>query len=163
MHAARLWILAGALAGAGCLDGSGMHARAGDVDETAADDWPLVMIESGELVLDCAQAEAPDVHVLFECDSVTIYACDEMSDAVLEYESGRRQRFTRLGGQLVTLAARGVHDGQRIVSVRLPGDGSDRLAATGGERRIAAPADSCGAAIGPTPAAAPVPAVLPAR
>lgn len=144
MRAARFLFLAGALAGAGCLDGAGVDGATAEGDVERRPDWPTVVIGGGELVLDCSKTDAPDLHVLFECDSVTIYSCEEMSDAVLDYESGRSQRFARLHGQVVTLAARGVHDGQRIVSVRVPGDGSDRDAVTGGERRIAAPDDSCG-------------------
>ena len=161
MRAARQWIVVWALASAGCLDSTGMSEPSDDGEQLPRHDWPVIVIGGGELVLDCSKLDAPDTYVLFECDSVTIYACDDMSEAVLEYESGKSQRFTELRGQLVTLAARGVHDGQRIVSVRLPGDGSDRLAATAGIRRFEAPADSCGAPppeASEAPAAAPVPA-----
>ena len=143
MRAVRFSVLAGALACASCLEAAGGDATLKDA-ERRHKEWPTVVIGGGELVLDCTQPETHDVHVLFECDSVTIYACDELSDAVLEYESGRRQRFARLSAQTATLAARGAHDGQRIVSVRIP-DVADRYAATAGERRFEAPADSCGA------------------
>jgi hypothetical protein len=142
MRTARPSILLGALTLASCLDGAALDAELAD-SERPPREWPTVVVESGELVLDCAEPAASDVHVLFECDSVTIYACDELSDAVLEYENGKRQRFTRLRAQTATLAARGVHDGQRIVSVRVP-DLADRHAVTAGERRFTAPADSCG-------------------
>jgi hypothetical protein len=142
MRATRLTILLGALTLASCLDGAGLDAELEDPEQPKKE-WPTVVVGGGELVLDCTQPEVSDVHVLFECDSVTIYACDELSDAVLEYENGKRQRFARLRAQTATLAARGVHDGQRIVSVRIP-DLADRHAVTAGERRFSAPGDSCG-------------------
>jgi hypothetical protein len=156
MRAARFLIVACVL-GTGCLDGS--SGAPPDSDESQ-NEWPILVIGGGELVLDCADSSDDEMHVLFECDSATIYSCKSLSNAVLEYESGKAQRFTGLHGQVATLAARGVHDGSRIASVWLP-DGTRTVA---GERaggpRFEAPADSCGA---PQPAYRTASETLPAR
>jgi len=158
MRAARLLIIACAL-GTGCLDGGGAHPQV--TEDSSQRQWPIVVIGGGELVLDCTRPSDAQTHVLFECDSTTIYSCNTLTDVVLEYETGRTQRFADLQGQVATLAARGVHDGSRIVAVRLPGDRHAVKAAAAGGQRFQAPEDSCGPP--PPAAAAAAPQNLPAK
>ncbi len=157
MRAARLLTIACVL-GTGCLDGGGADTQV--TEDSSQRQWPIVVIGGGELVMDCTEPSAADTHVLFECDSATIYSCDTLTDVVLEYETGKAQRFTDLQGQVATLAARGLHDGSRIVAVRLPDSGTRTVKVAAGGQRFQAPDDSCGP---PPPAAAAAPQTLPAK
>jgi len=158
MRTARLLTIACAL-GTGCLDGGGVHPQA--MEDSSRRQWPIVVIGGGELVLDCTQPTAAEAHVLFECDSATVYSCNALTDVVLEYETGKTQRFADLQGQVATLAARGVHDGSRIVAVRLPDDRRAVKTAAAGGQRFQAPEDSCGPP--PPVAATAAPQTLPAK
>ena len=155
MRAVRLLTIACAL-GTGCLDASGMHQ---DADQPARTDWPIIVIGGGGLVLDCTDPSAAQVHVLFECDSATIYSCGTLSQVELAYDSGKSERFVDLHGQIATLAARGVHDGSRILSLSLPGGARNADVELAGRQRFDAPDDSCG----PPQAAPRVAQPLPAR
>jgi hypothetical protein len=157
MRAARLLFIACAL-GTGCLDGGG-HPQV--TEDSSQRPWPIVVIGGGELVLDCSDPSVAETHVLFECDSATIYSCNTLSNVVLEYETGKTQRFADLQGQVATLAARGVHDGSRIVAVRLPDDRRAVQADAAGGQRFQAPDDSCGPP--PPAAAAAAPQTSPAK
>lgn len=136
--------------GSGCLatDHSGDVQSLHSATESLARS-PIVIVEGGETLLDCRDDALAGVHVLFECDSVTVYSCAPLSTAVVEYEDGARQRFADLHAQIGTFAARGAHDGKRIASVSVETGSSGRSARTRAAalaaHRFRAADDSCGA------------------
>ena len=54
------------------------------------------------------------IDVVFECGSITVYSCKDLSNVVLEFENGERQRFEGLQGQVGTFSGSA---GGRIVGV----------------------------------------------
>jgi hypothetical protein len=145
MRPARLLTAVCALLWAGCLVPE--HDPGDELLDPAPlplSHFPVVVVEGGEMLLDCRDAAGPVAHALFECDSVTLYACNRMADAVVEYEGGARQRFADLRVQTGTFTGRGVHEGRRIVSVSVETEsGPDALLT----QHFAAPVDSCGAPV----------------
>jgi hypothetical protein len=142
------WLVIGICAqlAAGCLSSEQDRSDAsGEGSEAPLSQVPIVRVESGETLLDCRDPAGPTAHVDFECDSVTVYACATMTEAVIEYESGARQRFVALRAQTGTFTGQGAHEGQRIVSVAI--DTALPAGTAVLTQHFDAPADSCGAAL----------------
>jgi hypothetical protein len=66
----------------------------------------------GGIVLDCELGELGEIHVQFDCASITVYTCKDLSNVVVELDDGTRQRFESLDGHVNTFSAA---VGQRIV------------------------------------------------
>lgn len=80
------------------------------------------------------------IHVVFACDSITIYSCKDLSNVVLEFENGERERFEDLEGQVGTFSgtARGRITGVWVkAGANFSGDGP------GYGQRFDAPDDDC--------------------
>jgi hypothetical protein len=97
---------------------------------------------SGDVVLDCGPGPVGEIRVEFDCDAITIYSCKDLSNVVLEYENGQRERFEGLSGQRGTFAGMGDNGDARIVRVwvkagaNFSGDGpgyGDRFEAPDGD------------------------------
>jgi hypothetical protein len=146
MRAVRLSIGAGAIFALFVAGHSEVGTERAARRMPRAIEWPIVVIGGSEVVLDCSERSAAELHVAFACDSVTIYSCSAMSKAVLEYEGGKRQRFADLHGQVVTLAGQGKLDASRILSVWVPDERATAKTtadASGAGQRFEAPEDSC--------------------
>jgi hypothetical protein len=65
--------------------------------------------------LDCTDGE--DVHVEFGCDEVVITSCKDLSNVVLEFADGSRERFEGLSDQEGAFSGTGEHEGDEIVGV----------------------------------------------
>ena len=71
----------------------------------------------GDVVLDCGPGPVGEIRVEFDCDAITIYSCKDLSNVVLEYENGERERFEGLSGQRGAFAGTGDNGDARIVRV----------------------------------------------
>jgi hypothetical protein len=69
------------------------------------------------IVLDCVKGAVSSVHVEFECSSVTVYTCKDLSNLVIEFEDGTRQRFEGQKGHTNAFSGTGTFAGKRIVRV----------------------------------------------
>ena len=65
--------------------------------------------------LDCADGE--DVRVEFNCDEVVVESCKDLSNVVLEFADGSRERFEGLTGHEGVFSGTGEHEGDQIVGV----------------------------------------------
>jgi hypothetical protein len=91
------------------------RGRADDEDDDPVDSDP-----DASASLECGRgtsAAALRLHVEFECGSVTVYTCKDLSNIVLEFEDGTRQRFEGLKGRRNVFAGTGSFAGKRIVRV----------------------------------------------
>ena len=72
---------------------------------------------AAELPLDCVRGggSVGMIEVVFDCGSITVYSCKDLSNVVIEFEDGTRQRFEGLSGQVGMFSGTGSHSGQRIV------------------------------------------------
>jgi len=57
------------------------------------------------------------IDVTFECDSITIISCKDLSNVVLEFEDGTRQKFDGLSGQSATFSGTGDNAGKTVTGV----------------------------------------------
>jgi hypothetical protein len=97
------------------IDERSEHARdeadaAGRADEEAWEE-----IDEGELPPDCL--DESDIHVRLRCDQVLITSCRELSNVVLEFTDGTRQRFGGLTGFSGSFAGTGDAEGAPIAHV----------------------------------------------
>lgn len=71
----------------------------------------------GGVVLECVRGAVSALHVEFECGSITVYTCKDLSNVVVEFEDGTRERFEGLNGNVNGFSGTGVNAGKRIVRV----------------------------------------------
>jgi hypothetical protein len=57
------------------------------------------------------------IDVTFDCDSIIIISCKDLSNVVLEFEDGTRQKFDGLSGQSATFSGTGANAGKTVVGV----------------------------------------------
>jgi hypothetical protein len=95
-------------------------------------------VPDSDVVLDCQPGPWGDVHVVFGCDEITVHTCKDLSNVVIELESGERVRFEGQSGHVNAF-----EPGDRIIGVwvksgaNLSGDGP------GYGERFDAPEGSC--------------------
>jgi hypothetical protein len=123
MRTAQRYIAMLALLGAGCAgdgnaNGSGQPLSVGDGDPSAERGGPpdiVVGTGEGEIVLDCVPGDTGPIHVEFECDSITVYTCKDLSNIVIELADGQLVRLMGgLNGQVHTFTT---SNGQQITGV----------------------------------------------
>jgi hypothetical protein len=105
------------------LSGSGNAAltgAAGEGDESVDESGEgFVPGDSADLPPDfCEQGGSVGrIDVTFECDSITIISCKDLSNVVIEFEDGTRQKFDGLSGQSATFSGTGANAGKTITGV----------------------------------------------
>jgi hypothetical protein len=68
--------------------------------------------------LNCEKGSSVAAHrVEFECGSITVYTCKDLSNVVVEFEDGSRQRFEGQSGHENSFSGTGSNAGKRIVGV----------------------------------------------
>jgi hypothetical protein len=94
------------------------RTEAADGGERGPDD---IVVDGGTsdggVVLDCVKGAVSAVHVEFECSAVTVYTCKDLSNLVIEFEDGTRQRFEGQKGHTNVFSGTGTFAGKRIVRV----------------------------------------------
>ncbi len=143
-----LALLAGACGADDRTQGASNGLRADNDDDTAGDErrGPAeaeIPASAEDFLRQCVRGGGAvgRVHVVFTCDSITVYSCKDLSNVVLEFEDGERERFEGLNGQVGTFSGT---RGGRIVGVwvkagaNFSGDGPGY-----GERFDAPDADDC--------------------
>jgi hypothetical protein len=125
---AGLLLLVGVFAGQGCFrsnesapvpplrdddqDGSATAADSGRQGPDA-----IAVPAPDDLALDCPRGADSVVHVDFECFSVVVYTCKDLSNLVIEFEDGTRQRFEGQKGHTNAFSGTGTFVGKRILRV----------------------------------------------
>lgn len=129
-----LAIIAGfaAFSAMACGDGSSLTgADQAALREGAAgegDEGDVEVDESGEGFVPGEPGELPPdfcenggmvgrIDVTFDCSSITIISCKDLSNVVLEFEDGTRQKFDGLSGQSATFSGTGANAGKTVVGV----------------------------------------------
>jgi hypothetical protein len=57
------------------------------------------------------------IEVAFDCDDLVIISCKDLSNVVLEFEDGTRQKFDGLSGQSASFSGTGANAGKVVVGV----------------------------------------------
>lgn len=121
---------------------NGGNAGRGGVDD--AGDVPDGDEADGGIVLECPRgAKVSRVHVAFDCSEITVYTCKDLSNVVVEYEDGTRQRFEGLTGHVNAFAGTGANAGKRVVRVWVKAGNNASGDGPGYGERVEAPAQSC--------------------
>ena len=151
MRSAKLSVLMLALAAVACgedelAQGSGnLLDSEGDQDGEETDDRADTTppADGGDFLDQCVNrgGSVGMIHVVFACDSVTVYSCKDISNVVLELENGERQRSEGGGlGQVHTFSGT---NGGRIVGVWVKAGNNKSGAGPGFGERFDAPEQDC--------------------
>jgi hypothetical protein len=71
----------------------------------------------GSITLECVRGAVSALHVEFECGTVTVYTCKDLSNLVVEFEDGTRERFEGQSGNVNSFSGTGANAGKRIIRV----------------------------------------------
>lgn len=93
--------------------------------------------------LDCPPGPVGPILVEFACDSLWIETCRELSNVVLEFADGSRQKFDDLKGHTGEFAGTGEHEGKEVVRVWVKAGGNLSGEGPGYGTRFDAPDDVC--------------------
>jgi hypothetical protein len=94
--------------------------------------------------LECGQGGSTDaVRVVFRCDEITVETCKDLSNVVVEYEDGSRQRFDGQTGHVNVFAGDGDHGGASITRVWVKAGANHSGEGPGYGERFDAPTTSC--------------------
>lgn len=100
--------------------------------------------EDGGIVLECKKGGAVSaVHVEFDCGSITTYTCKDLSNVVLEFADGSRQRFDAQSGHVNTFTGTGANAGKPVVGVWVKAGANFSGDGPGYGERVDAPAQDC--------------------
>jgi hypothetical protein len=95
-------------------------------------------------VLDCVQGgPVSAVHAEFHCGSVTVYTCKDLSNVVLEFDNGQRERFQGLNGHSNVFAGTGANANARVTHVWIKAGANQSGEGPGYGQRSDAPDESC--------------------
>ena len=83
------------------------------------------------------------IRVAFGCSEITTVSCKDLSNVVLEFEDGSRQRFEGLNDQRGVFAGTGLHSGAVIVGVWVKAGANHSGDGPGYGERFDAPQQSC--------------------
>jgi hypothetical protein len=96
------------------------------------------------LVLDCVQGgPVSEVHAEFHCGSVTVYTCKDLSNVVLEFDNGQRERFEGLSGHANVFSGTGANANARVTRVWIKAGANQSGEGPGYGHRSDAPDESC--------------------
>lgn len=97
-----------------------------------------------EMILDCPHGGAVSVvHAEFDCTSITTYTCKDLSNVVLEFADGSRQRWEGQSGHVNTFHGTGQNVGKEVVRVWIKAGPNHSGDGPGYGERIEAPAQDC--------------------
>lgn len=166
----RAWMFAALCGVAACGDGSGLDGDNRGLE--AKPDAVGVGSQAGagaDLTvedLECPQGgKVGKIEVAFECGRITTVSCKDLSNVVVEYEDGTRQKFDGLRGQRGVFAGSQAQAGQTIVRVWVKAGANHSGDGPGYGERFDAPAQDCsedcvivdGSCVPPAPPAPPPP------
>jgi hypothetical protein len=83
------------------------------------------------------------VHAEFHCGSVTIYTCKDLSNVVLEFEDGHRERFDNQSGHTNVFSGTGANLAMRVTRVWIKAGANQSGEGPGFGERSDAPPESC--------------------
>jgi hypothetical protein len=120
-------------------NGPVLPVRDGGAAELARDDDA-----DGGFALDCPHGgKVSVVHVAFHCGAITTYTCKDLSNVVLEFEDGTRQRFEDQSGHVNTFTGTGANAGKRVVRVWVKAGPNFSGDGPGYGERVEAPDETC--------------------
>lgn len=127
--------------------GNGPGADAdGEGDESDGNGGPPDVVTEGDagIVLDCMRGgEVSAVHVEFDCDSITVYTCKDLSNIVLEFEDGTREKFDGQSGSVNTFTGTGANAGKTVVRVWVKAGSNHSGEGPGYGERVEGPEQDC--------------------
>jgi len=126
------------LLGAGCSGDADSRSGAGSALRSENGQSRVVLVD-GEVALECGPGPVGEIQVEFDCDEITIYSCKDLSNVVIEYENGERERFEGLSGQIGGFSGAG----ERIVTVWVKAGANFSGDGPGYGDRFEAPTGSC--------------------
>jgi hypothetical protein len=91
--------------------------------------------------LDCTDGEG--VVAEFGCESVVTRSCKDLSNVVLEFEDGQRERFEGLSGYSATFSGTGENEGKVVVRVWIKSGNNHSGDGPGYGTSFDAPGDAC--------------------
>ncbi|MDP2350340.1 MAG: thrombospondin type 3 repeat-containing protein, partial [Chloroflexota bacterium] len=107
---------------------------------------PVALPDPASLPVTCVVGgPVPDVAVAFTCDGVAVRSCKDLSNVVLDLESGVRQRFEGLSGETGIFAGTGANAGQPIRTVWVKSGANMSGDGPGYGERFDNPTPGCGA------------------
>lgn len=116
-------------------DGGGMNS---------GEDAGVAPGEDGGFTLECTRgAKVSRVHVEFRCGEITVYTCKDLSNVVIEFEDGSRQRIMGVNGYVNTFSFAGGTRGKRIVRVWVKAGNNSSGEGPGYGERVEAPPQTC--------------------
>lgn len=103
-------------------------AGEGDESDVEVDESDVEVDESGEGFVPGESTDVPPdfcehggavgrIDVTFDCDAIIIISCKDLSNVVIEFADGTRQKFDGLSGQSATFSGTGANAGKTIVGV----------------------------------------------
>ena len=111
--------------------------RAEAAEGPAADGGP-------DLGLTCVKGgSTAALRVEFECGSITVYTCKDLSNVVVEFEDGSRQRFEGQSGHENTFSGTGSNAGKRVVGVWVKAGANHSGDGPGYGQRVDSDATAC--------------------
>jgi hypothetical protein len=101
--------------------------------------------------LDCPLGgDTAPIDVSFDCDTITVVSCKDLSNVVVECADGTHQKTEGLHGQDGTFTCTGEQEGQEIVGVWVKSGNNASGDGPGYGERFDAPEDSCEPEVPPT-------------
>lgn len=92
---------------------------------------------------ECGPGPVGEIRVRFACDAITVITCRDLSNVVIEYEDGTRERFEGLTGQTGAFRGTGANAGKPIARVWIKAGGNLSGEGPGYGTRFDAPDESC--------------------
>ena len=132
-----------AAADGGVVSESAQTPRAGRSGSTAGRGAALDDDDAG-LGLDCPKGgKASVVRVEFDCGLITTYTCKDLSNVVIEFEDGTRERFEGQSGHVNRFQGTGTNAGKIIVRVWVKAGPNFSGDGPGYGERVDAPDQNC--------------------
>lgn len=108
------------------------------------DDVLVALDADGGIPLDCPHGGAQSVvTAVFRCDIVISYTCKDLSNIVLEFEDGTRERFEGQNGHTNAFSGTGANAGKLIARVWVKAGANHSGDGPGYGERFEAPVQAC--------------------
>jgi hypothetical protein len=128
----------------GASDPAARAARASGGQAGPGEGFDPNIDADGGVVLDCPHGgPASVVHAEFDCGAVTTYTCKDLSNVVLEFADGSRQRFDGRSGHVNSFSGTGANAGKTVVGVWIKAGPNFSGDGPGYGERVDAPAQNC--------------------
>ncbi|MET0388033.1 MAG: hypothetical protein ABW321_18820, partial [Polyangiales bacterium] len=83
------------------------------------------------------------MRVAFDCSGITSYTCKDLSNIVLEFADGTRERFEGPSGHVNTFVGTGANAGKLVVRVWVKAGANHSGDGPGYSERVEAPIQDC--------------------